>query len=120
MALISDGSTDPGELDEKDGHYNQQTGEYHYHQQITPEEKSPSIHVQAITTAQADAVADAQRDSTWYGAGFFFGVLGIGAAYIMTPSVPAQRLIGKSPEYVVFYTTEYRQVIQKSMLNKPQ
>ena len=106
-------SADPGELDEKGGHYNQQTGEYHYHRQITPEEKGLSIHSQAITNAQTDAAADAQRDSTWYGAGFFFSILGIGAAYIMTPPVPAERLLGKSPEYIVFYTTEYQKAIQQ-------
>lgn len=106
-------SADPGELDEKGGHYNQQTGEYHYHRQITPEEKSLSVHSQAIADAQTEATADALRDSTWYGAGFFFGILGIGAAYIMTPPVPAERLLGKSPEYIVFYTNEYQKAIQK-------
>ena len=106
-------SADPGELDEKGGHYNQQTGEYHYHRQITPEEKRHSIHSQAIANAQREAAADAQQDSTWYGAGFFFSIFGIGAAYIMTPPVSVERLLGKSPEYVIFYTNEYEKVMQK-------
>lgn len=42
-----------------------------------------------------DAITDAQRDNTWYGAGFLFGVFGIGAAYVATPSVPPRRLLGK-------------------------
>lgn len=44
---------------------------------------------------------------------FFFGIFGIGAAYVMTPSVPAERLLGKSPEYIIFYTNEYQKAIQK-------
>lgn len=111
-------SADPGELDEKGGHYNQQTGEYHYHQPITPQEKSLSVHSQAIANAQTEATADAEQDSTWYGAGFFFGILGIGAAYIMTPPVPAERLLGKSPEYIIFYTNEYKKAMQKKQVEQ--
>lgn len=34
-------------------------------------------------------------------------------AYVMTPPVPAERLLGKSPEYVIFYTNEYEKTMQK-------
>ncbi len=57
-------SADPGELDEKGGHYDQQTGKYHYYQQITPEEKRYSMYSQAIANAQSETTADAERDST--------------------------------------------------------
>ena len=103
-------SADPGNIDQNGGHYNQQTGEYHYHREIKP--PPPSIHSLAITTAKKDAITDAQRDSTWYGAGFLFGVLGVGAAYVMTPAVPPERLLGKSPDYVIFYTDAYQETIR--------
>ena len=31
----------------------------------------------------------------------------------MTPPVPAERLLGKSPEYVIFYTNEYEKAMPK-------
>ena len=107
-------SADPGELDENGGHYNQKTGEYHYHRPVTPpnEQNNFAIQARAIADAERDAVADAKLDNTWYGAGFLFGVLGIGAAYVISPSVPPRRLLGKTPEYVIFYTDAYRQAIK--------
>lgn len=36
------------------------------------------------------------------------GIITIGAAYTVQPSPPASRLIGKSPEYVAFYTDAYK------------
>ena len=107
---------DPGEIDEKGGHYNQKTGKYHYHRQISPPlefpDTSTQIHSSAIATARRDAIADAQRDNTWYGAGFLFGVFGVGAAYVMTPQVPPVNLLGKPPEYIIFYTDAYQQAMR--------
>lgn len=104
-------SADPGEVDQNEGHYDQQTGKYHYHRQVTPptEYSGLAVHAQAISDAKMHAVADARKDNIWYGAGFFFGVFGIGAAYVVTPLVPPQRLLGKTPEYVVFYTSAYQE-----------
>ena len=104
-------SADPGETDENEGHYDQKTGVYHYHRKITPpiEQDYILIRSQAIKQAKIDAVLDANRNGMWYGAGFFFGVFGIGAAYIMTPSIPTSRLIAKSPEYVIYYSETYKQ-----------
>lgn len=108
---------DPGELDEQGGHYNQKTGEYHYHRRVAPPLELPNtsteIHSSAIANARRDAIADAQRDNTWYGAGFLFGVFGVGAAYVMTPQVPPVNLLGKSPEYIIFYTDAYQQAMRK-------
>jgi hypothetical protein len=43
----------------------------------------------------------------WFGAGCLFELLGVAAAYLMTPNPPAMRLLGKSPEYVAAYTDAY-------------
>lgn len=65
--------------------------------------------------ATADAIAQAQVDASsdvngmlWMGAGCLFGILGVGAAYIIEPSPKATRLLGKSPEYVAAYTDAYK------------
>ena len=64
---------------------------------------------------RSQAVADAQRDAqltvnqlTWQMMGCFGNVLGIGAALIYEPRLPADRLMGKSPEYVQYYANEFR------------
>jgi hypothetical protein len=61
-----------------------------------------------------DARMAAERDGKsdvngmlWLGAGCCCGWLAVGAAYLMEPSPPASRLLGKSPEYVTAYTDTY-------------
>lgn len=109
MSCYSYGFADPGEVDEDGGHYNQKTGEYHYH----IKQKEPS----GIVSVQSQAVADAQRDALhvdnniWIAAGVFGGIFGIGAAMIVKPTVPPMALIGKSPEYITFYTHAYQAAV---------
>jgi len=57
--------------------------------------------------AKLDAQADVNK-MLWFGAGCLFGIFGLGAAYIIEPSPPATRLLGKPPEYVAVYTDCYR------------
>ena len=62
------------------------------------------------------AKIDAQRDingTLWFGAGCLFGIFGYGAAYVIKPSPPATRLLGKSPEYVANYTDCYKEAGRK-------
>ena len=75
------------------------------------------IAVPVITLAQdagdacLQAQMDAERDVTgplWFGAGCLFGILGVGAAYLIEPSHSAMGLLGKSPEYVAAYTDCYK------------
>ena len=112
MSFYSYGFGDPGEVDEDGGHYNQKTGEYHYH--IKQKEPSGIEEPSSIVSIQSKAVADAQRDALqvdhdiWIAAGIFGGIFGIGAAMIIKPIVPPIALIGKSPEYVTFYTHAYQ------------
>ena len=107
-------SADLGEVDEKGGHYDQKTGKYHFHRETVPviEETTFSIQSQAVAQAELDAAIDVEKDTVWYGAGFFFGVFGVGAAYVLTPSVPPERLLGKSAEYLIYYTNAYRGVVK--------
>jgi hypothetical protein len=44
----------------------------------------------------------------WIIAGLGCGIFGLGAAFLIKPSAPASRLVGKSPEYVVCYTDAYK------------
>ena len=63
------------------------------------------------TEACTDAKLDAQRDintTLWMGAGCLFGLLGVGAAYVIEPSPPASRLLGKPSDYVAIYTDCYK------------
>lgn len=66
-------------------------------------------------TDQQQAIMDAERDAqqkdqyAWLGVGFLCGIFGIPIAYLAQPSVPAIKLVGKSPEYVDYYTMTYKE-----------
>ena len=115
MSFYGYGFADPGEVDEDGGHYNQKTGEYHYH--IKQKELSGIEERSGITSVQSQAVVDAQRDALrvdnniWIAAGVFGGIFGIGAAMVVKPTVPPMALIGKSPEYITFYTHAYQTAV---------
>ena len=49
--------------------------------------------------------------------GCFGGVIGVILAYGVKPSPPATRLLGKSPEYVAFYTQAYAEKAKKLQTN---
>lgn len=44
----------------------------------------------------------------WLLAGVGCGCLGVGAAYVAAPSPPAEKLVGKSADYVICYTEAYK------------
>jgi hypothetical protein len=53
------------------------------------------------------AIADAKADVSawqWIGVGCLFTLFGVAAAYIIKPTPPPDKLLGKSPEYVESYT----------------
>lgn len=74
-----------------------------------------SVDVLAKTAAERDAEADTKQ-VLWIGGNFLLGLVGgcvLGSvgllgAYLYEPPVPASRLMGKSPEYVMFYTDAYK------------
>ena len=83
-------------------------------------------HIIAETHQQisevSQAIADAQRDAkladtqVWAASGCVFGVIGILLAYVYTPQVPAVKLLGKSPEYVAYYTSTYQQIVVPTLI----
>ena len=73
-----------------------------------------SIQQQAYT----DAKNDAKKSTTavWFLAGCLVPVWAIAGAYMVEPSVPTARLIGKSPEYVSFYTDTYKDEVKQTRI----
>ena len=77
--------------------------------------------------AKADAEYDAEDDvntALWLSAGGVLGVAGtcllgtvaVGGAYVYQPVPPADRLLGKSAEYVNFYTDAYKARMRRLQL----
>ncbi|NPA80722.1 MAG: hypothetical protein GXO29_06715 [Thermotogae bacterium] len=70
-----------------------------------------ALQAQAASEACQQAQMDVQNDvngTLWLAAGFFLGILGVGAAYVLEPDPPATRLVGKDPQYVAVYTDCYK------------
>lgn len=70
-----------------------------------------------VQQAEADARRDVSQDVStisWGIGGFFCGVCAVAYVYIDKPQVPASRLVGKSAEYVSFYTDTYNREVRKS------
>ena len=66
-----------------------------------------SLQMEAIIAAEQDARNDVNT-GLWCLGGCLGGVVGVIVAYAVEPAPPATRLLGKSPEYVAFYTDAYR------------
>ena len=50
----------------------------------------------------------AKASPAWILAGLGCGCLGVGAAYLITPSVPVDKLVGKSPDYTMCYEKQFK------------
>ena len=75
-----------------------------------------SLQIEAIVAAERDAQGDTSA-SLWFLGGCFGGLIGVIIAYGVEPSPPATRLLGKSPEYVAFYTDAYQEKAKKLRAN---
>jgi len=76
---------------------------------IAQQEKLSTQEMQEIC---AQAKADAKRDvnsTLWMGAGCLITWVGVLFAYVIEPSPPASRLLGKSAEYTAVYTDCYKE-----------
>ena len=76
------------------------------------------------TRVEAQAINDAERDASahlnkllWFTTGFSLPVIGIFLSQRNQRSIPGARLLGKSPEYVAFYTNAYRIKMKKLRFN---
>lgn len=81
-------------------------------QASTPAQTSPPTGTSEIVQACDQASADAKDGHSGMGygiGGFFCGVFGLIFAYSSNPRVPADKLLGKSPDYVSTYTRCYKQ-----------
>jgi len=65
-----------------------------------------SVQAEAMNAAQRDAVARTNQNM-WRAFGCFGGLFGVAGGYLYEPAPPASALLGKSPEYVAFYTDAY-------------
>ena len=73
---------------------------------VTLAQQNYSLQLEA--KADADADADARTNKiVWFLFGCAGGVLAVAGTYLYEPSLPAGPLLGKSPEYVAFYTDAY-------------
>ena len=75
-----------------------------------------NLQMEAIVDAERDAQNDVNK-GLWFLGGCFGGVIGVIIAYGVEPSPPATRLLGKSPEYVAFYTQAYAEKAKKLQTN---
>ena len=73
---------------------------------------------------ETNAVADAKRDvkahinkTLWFTAGCFFPLIGPAYSQQNQKSVPSARILGKSPEYVAYYTDNYKIEMKKQRYN---
>ena len=66
-----------------------------------------SVQAEAVAAAEADAAADVSK-TLWFVVGCFLPVLGVVAGYVIAPSPPSSKFLGKPPEYVAFYTDAYQ------------
>lgn len=74
----------------------------------TPQEQNQFLMIQqqAIVDAQFDAEQNVSAP-LWFLGGASCGIFTFAYAAIDTPQVPTARLLGKSPTYIAYYTTEY-------------
>ncbi len=76
---------------------------------------SPVQLIAQATKSATDACAQGQMDAgievnkfLWGAVGFLLGIVGVLIAYMVPPSPPAMKLMGKSSEYVLAYTQCYQ------------
>lgn len=77
---------------------------------------SPVQLIAETMKSSGDVCAQAQMDAgievnkfLWGAIGFILGVVGVLIAYMVPPSPPAMKLMGKSSDYVMTYTQCYQE-----------
>jgi len=75
--------------------------------QQTTETQAGGMEPDPCMTAQQDATRDTNK-GLWFLAGCAIGITGIIIAYVLEPTAPQSRLIGKSPQWVSVYIDCYQ------------
>ena len=75
-----------------------------------------NLQMEAIVAAERDAQNDVNK-GLWFLGGCLGGIVGVIVAYAVEPAPPATRLLGKSPEYVAFYTQAYAEKAKSLQAN---
>lgn len=65
------------------------------------------IQLQAIADAETDAKSNMDNNA-WIFIGCAAPCIGITLPYLSRTHIPASKILGKSPEYVAFYTDAYK------------
>ena len=73
---------------------------------VTLAQQNP-VESRAKAAAERDVEADINKPM-WFAVGCFLPGFGLLGPYLYRPPIPTGRTIGKSPEYVAFYTDTYR------------
>ena len=73
------------------------------------------ISAQAIIDARADAENDVNEQG-WVFFGCCLTGLAVSVAVLSSPEVPIDKFIGKPPEYIYFYSEEYRRKVRELRL----
>ena len=75
---------------------------------VYAQEKEGEINpIAVMQIAQRDARNNVDG-GIWMLGGCCLGWVGLGAAYVIEPSIPMANLVGKSPEYVAIYVDTYK------------
>jgi hypothetical protein len=77
-----------------------------------PLDPAEALKMQAIADAQKDVEAYINKPM-WFMIGCMLPVFGLITPYLYKPPIPAGELIGKSPEYVAYYTDAYQVGMEK-------
>ena len=84
----------------------------------SPTEITPDLSVrdQAIQDAHKDAEIDVNKQM-WFLIGCIFPGVGLLSPYFYKPPIPASNMLGKSPEYIAYYTDAYLQKRESVQFN---
>ncbi len=77
------------------------------------EEQHVTVSEQELAILHATRDAQHSNQQLWRIAGFFCNIAGMVGANLLTPTVPATKILGKSPEYVDSYTKTYQQEVRR-------
>ncbi len=75
----------------------------------SPALQSTSAETEDLASACNDGRADAERNvgGVWFFAGCL-GIIGVLIAFLVEPTPPSMKIMGKSPQYIAMYTDCYR------------